>query len=106
MRRLNSLGPRALRACANARLARFSCYPKLMLVWIRIIYGISSTRLCTMKIYTMILNLRRRHERRSRMLQVIPPGLEIEFTSDWSVDFDWRNGSRYLDEFGLFPWKI
>jgi glycosyl transferase, family 25 len=59
-----------------------------------------------MKIYTMILNLRRRQERRNRMRQVIPPGLEAEFTSDWSVDFDWRNGSKYLDEFGLFPWKI
>jgi glycosyl transferase, family 25 len=64
------------------------------------------TWLCEMKIYTMILNLRRRQERRRRMLRVIPHGLEAEFTSDWIVDFDWRNGSKYLDEFGLFPWKI
>ena len=59
-----------------------------------------------MKIYTIVLNLKRMSDRRARMLQVIPDGLEVEFTSDWHVDLDWRTGERYLDEFGIFPWEI
>lgn len=59
-----------------------------------------------MKIYTIVVNLKRRSDRRTRMLQVVPTELELEFTSDWHVDLDWKTGARYLDEFGLFPWQI
>lgn len=54
----------------------------------------------------MVVNLKRRSDRRNRMLRELPPVLEVEFTSDWGIDLDWRTGERYLHEFGLFHWEI
>ncbi len=58
-------------------------------------------------IRTYILNIKRRSDRRKMMQESLPDGLISEFTSDWGVDFDWRNiDTELLHSFGLFPWKI
>ena len=43
-----------------------------------------------MKIHTYVLNLKRRTDRRRRMIDTLPSMLVPEFTSDWDFDTDWK----------------
>ena len=60
-----------------------------------------------MRIKTFVINLKRRKDRQERMRSIIPPILDVEFTSDLDIDVDGRNLTEdQLNGFGLFPWKI
>ncbi len=57
------------------------------------------------KVY--VINLRRRPDRRQRMHRILPPDLDVTFTSDWSGPFDGRNlQPSDLVGYHFFPWQI
>ena len=43
-----------------------------------------------MELYAHVINLRRRADRKKRMLEIMPRCLTAEFTSDWTLQADWR----------------
>lgn len=60
-------------------------------------------------IWTYVVNLRRRPDRRQRMNRILPRDLAATYTSDWDGPFDGLSINRaVLDNHGvdLFPWKI
>lgn len=60
--------------------------------------------LAAMKAY--VVNLRRQPDRRQRMAAMLPDGLEVAFTSDWSGPFDGKQlDAAALKGYRLFPWK-
>jgi len=56
---------------------------------------------------TFVINLARRQDRRKRMESVLPAGLDVEFTTDWSGPVDGRELSlSSLAGYCLYPWRI
>jgi collagen beta-1,O-galactosyltransferase len=56
-----------------------------------------------------VVNLRRRTDRRARMVSVIPAEFNVTFTSDWDGPFDGRRLTRKELEaagYRIFPWRI
>jgi glycosyl transferase family 25 len=56
-----------------------------------------------------VLNLGRRTDRRERITRMLPPGLPVTFTSDWTGPFDSeRITQSTLDAAGvaLYPWQM
>ncbi|WP_268844431.1 glycosyltransferase family 25 protein [Streptoalloteichus hindustanus] len=56
-----------------------------------------------------MINLPRRPDRRTWMTTVLPPGMPVTFTSDWTGPFDGHELTRNQLEaagYKLFPWKI
>lgn len=58
-----------------------------------------------MKAY--VLNLKRRPDRLAYMKATLPPGLDVEFTTDWPEPIDGQKfGSRAPDGFRVLPWQV
>lgn len=56
---------------------------------------------------TFIINLKRRPDRRQRISSILPPQLDVEYTTDWDGPLDGLFINRGdLTGYGLFPWKI
>jgi collagen beta-1,O-galactosyltransferase len=54
-----------------------------------------------------VLNLKRRADRLAHMHRVLPPELDVVFTTDWPIPTDGQTLTPgALDGFGLFPWSI
>jgi collagen beta-1,O-galactosyltransferase len=54
-----------------------------------------------------VVNLKRRPDRRARMQSIMPPGLDVEYTTDWSGPLDGETIDEALAGYGLFsPWQI
>src|SRR5690242_20063263 len=54
-----------------------------------------------------VINLRRRPDRKRRMMQSLPPDVNVTFTSDWPGSFDGRDLSPAdMAGYQFFPWQI